>query len=209
MLSIAIRIIEIIFAIIAYYYLIQLYKDTEKDPFQQNFGFEEKKKIFNYHINKENQMTEKQKKCKEYQDLILAPETRKLGDVFVLNIESINYYSFLTLIIFACQYIFFIITILLVIFATMNDWIYFVLGCSFCFIFIFNYSFVFILIYKIFSADFNSYYRFLSCDNVSLYQFEKYRSIENIKFDFMGFLIFSIISGILNRQYKNIIRRNE
>lgn len=68
-------------------YIFRVFSNTEKDPFQQSFGFEEKKRIFNYTINDDadHYLSSFEYTCKKYQDLILDSKTQKFGDIFDLN----------------------------------------------------------------------------------------------------------------------------
>ena len=47
-------------------------------------------------------------------------------------------------------------------------------------------------VHSYFSSDINSYCDFLSCDNVNIEGFKKYKSVENLKYDFIHFMVFYI-----------------
>ena len=195
--------LNILLLIIAYIYLFNVYKDTEKDPSKTKFGFGEKENFF----KATNRIPGLQfgNDCYYYQDLIMEPKIQKLEDFFEFNIESIHNGSIILFI-----FLFYFALVLSI--ASLNI---LTLGLAFIFpnfskiiplcvktLFLLK-SFercsgcvnVIAFIYTVrsyFSSDINSYCDFLSCDNVNIEGFKKYKSVENLKYDFIHFMVFYI-----------------
>ena len=201
--------------------IFRLYKDTEINPFQINFGFEEKKNFFRYNINYDAYMTEKEKKCKINQDLIMDPSTNKLGDVFELNFSKIHFYCFLILI----ATIFSLFSELFIKVSDLFSHIYpqksipalkdlnslfnIISGCSILLSFL-----LLIPLFKYYlKGEIDEYYEFLTCKNVIYDAFERYRSAENLRHDLrkFGFLfiILIIIAGLGGEMDKRLKNRRE
>ena len=199
-------------------YIFRVYDNTEKDPFQENFGFEEKKKIFNYTINDDivHYLTYL-KTCKNYQDLILDPNTQKLGDIFELNFETIHICALLMIIylfytFFRSLFEFFYILIILTcraVFPIPESVITFLFKCLYPFLSILN-GFIFILcIYEFYGGGINSYFEFLSCKNVNYDELRKYKKVENLRSDSRKFSILYIIYIASTVFISRILRTNE
>jgi len=201
--------INLVFSIIAYIYLFKVYFNTLVDPFQQYFGFEEKKNFFNDYFKevKPNENVDYYNDCYYYQDSIMDRNTEKLSAVFQTNIGKLNMSTFIMIIIvsFLILRIGLIFLVLIMIGIT-----YICPACSIITLFcvkinktlstiyniisgLYGFSF-FYSIYLFYSGDINTYFDFLSCKNVNYDGFEKYRSIEIVKYDFKRFMIFSFIS---------------
>ena len=190
-------------------YLYRIYNETKTDPFQQPLGFEEKKKFFNYTINYELYMNKFDYNCKVYQDLILEPDTKKLGDVFNIKTEIIHYgciFSFLT------AYILFWFAFLPLVLnpclkMTCRSLISFFLQNIACsnltsaLIGPINIIVIIISINSFYNSDINAYFDFLTCENINYAAFEKYRNIESLKTDFKNLIIPFIILWILSFAY--------
>ena len=61
------------------------------------------------------------------------------------------------------------------------------------------------IIHAYYSSDINSYYDFLSCDNINIVGFKKYKSIENLKYDFPRFMVLNIVCMAFGIIYVPII----
>ena len=195
--------IHIIIFIFAYIYLYRVYNETKTDPFQYALGFEEKKKFFNYTINYERYMNGFDYNCKVYQDLILEPETKKLGDVFNIKTETIHYCSvillFTTFILFSFVFLYLAIIPCLLICTPLVPFLMSIIagsGIITPFIGWVNIITIIVSIYSFNKCDINAYYDFLTCENINYDAFEKYRNIESLKTDFKNFMILIIINMI-------------
>ena len=197
-----------VFTILAYICLFKVYFNTLEDPFQQNFGFEEKKNFFNDYFKevKPNENVDNYNDCIYYQDSIMDRNTEKLSDVFKTNIGKLNTFTFIMIIVVS----FLILRIGLIILSLIMLGItYFFPACSTITLFfvkinkllsiiyntikgLYGFSF-FYYMYLFYNGDINTYFDFLSCKNVNYDGFEKYRSIEIVKHDFKGLMIFSFI----------------
>ena len=195
--------IGFISTIVAFIYLIKVYGDTKIDVFQQPIHPGEKEKYFIDPASNPDQLLKYDRQCQVYQDVIMNPNTKKLGDVFTLNTESIHNQSFYIIfldVFLLLFYVFFFIAIIfyivvpqsatclgvtLVIFGFINLIIMFITNILF-----------FILLYNYYSGDTNAYNSFLECKNINYIGFSRYRIVEALKNDFFYFMIFSIISLI-------------
>lgn len=185
--------------------IFQVYKDTEINPFQNNFGFEEKKNFFLYNKVYRTYYSEKEKKCKIYQDLIMDPDTQKLGDVFELNFDSIHIYCFLTLIsttILFFSLLFFILSDLFEHFfphISIPGMLY--LTCLFLIFSVCSIISSFIFFIKLVNyyreGAMDEYYEFLTCYNVNYYAFEKYRCVENLRHHLKKFIALFVVFSIV------------
>ena len=205
----SILLLNLLFIIFTYIYLFNVYKDSENDPSKIKFGFEEKKNFFKT-MNKIPGL-QFSNDCYYYQDLLMEKKIQKLDDFFKFNIESIHKGSFILLI-----FLFYFVLIM-----SINALFFLALLLSFIFpnfvkiapiiltifikltnvgkylAFVNLISFIY-LIHAYYSSDINSYINFLSCENVNVEGFKKYKSIENLKYDFTNFVILMIISLVLN-----------
>ena len=208
MLKGLVRIIYIIITILTFVYLIKVYNDTKTDPLQDNLDVEEKKKFFKYIAQYEEEMNTFEIKCKKYQDFILESEITKLGDIFHLNIWTIHFCSYIIIFIF----IFHISLTLLVpclkecakatndliiglLFSSLRD---INLGLPTA-----NFVIIIFMINSFYNGDINTYYDFISCDNVNYDKFEKYRSVENLKINFWMFMCLQIVLFCLDWAFPN------
>ena len=205
--------INLILLIIANIYVFKVYHDTENNPFQKYFNFEEKKKLFTHINSNETPDFKISNNCKKYQDLIMEPQTQKLGDVFKVDLAPINAGSFL-MIVFFTYCIFHILFIFISIFLIQLFPDSAIVSPIVKLLKIFNlilkifspvYFFIFIiLIYKYHSSEIDTYYEFLSCNNINLEGFDKYSSIDILKHDFKRFEVLYIIYLIIGFIYSNI-----
>ena len=208
MLKGLVSILYIIITILTLVYLIRVYNDTKTDPLKENFGFEEKKKIFKYIAQYEEEMTSQEYNCKKYQDFILEPEITKLEDIFHLNILTIHFCSFIILFIYLFQIS---MTLLLPCIKgcaqSLNNWIIALLfsslkeinyGLSTA-----NFIFFIVSVNYFYNGDINTYCNFLACDNVNYEKFEKYRIVENINNNFWMFMCLQIVSICFSCAFPN------
>ena len=176
-------VIYIITAFFAYYYLFRVYKDTNTDPFKENFGYEEKKHYFKYLMDYEDYMTSREFNCKKFQDLILKPQTKKLEDVFKLNISLIHVSLYFMLIFL---FVFLVMILLSCLCFKLMQLFIQILGVA-------NLIIFFTAIMNFNNGNINDYYEFLSCKNVNYEGFDKYKSVEVLKKDFRYFTILYVL----------------
>ena len=209
-------VVNLLFCIFTYIYLFIVYKDSEKDPSKIQFGFGEKENFFKTMDKTPGLQFDND--CYYYQDLIMEPKIQKLEDFFEFNIESIHKGSIILLF-----FLFYFILILSLI--SLNIFLF---GLSFIFpSFLKAIPIVFMLInifsrfdrclgcinliafihiiHAYYSSDINSYYDFLSCDNINIAGFKKYKSIENLKYDFPRFMVLNIVCMAFSIIYVPII----
>ena len=199
------NIINTIATIIAFVYLFKIYNDTKIDVFQKNIEIGEKENYFIDPAQNPNQLLKYEPKCQAYEKMIMNPTTQKLGDVFKINMETINRRIFFILIVNILIIAFFLFIIL-------EGILLFILpGIAACFAIVLvpfsialfvglilsNIIFI-VLIYSYYSSDTNAYNDFLTCKNVNYDGFSKYRVIEKFKYDFKIFMIFNIVSMLLS-----------
>ena len=91
-------------------YLFNIRSDTQIDTFQQPFQPGQKDKLFTFFSNITS--ADIGIKCELYEEAILSPKVKKLGDVFYLNIESIHTKSTQLLILYIVVIIALFLTIL-------------------------------------------------------------------------------------------------
>ena len=90
----------------AFLFLYIVYIDTKIDPFQQQLGFQEKKNFFLL-LPHESKKILKDNQCDKLVRLIVDPKTKKLGDVFESNIDSIHICAYIMILVF--YYIFIVL----------------------------------------------------------------------------------------------------
>ena len=206
--------INTIVTIIAFVYLIKIYNDTKIDVFQQKIEIGEKGNYFIDPAQNPNQLLKYEPKCQAYEKTIMNPTTQKLGDVFKIDMETINGRIFFILVvnILVVAFILFILveSILVMILPGILNCLSIVLIALSIAVYVglilSNIVFL-LLIYSYYSSDTNTYNAFLTCKNVNYDGFSKYRVVEKFKYNFKRFMIFNIISMllsfILNRDNKN------
>ena len=189
--------------ILAFIYLIKVYGDTKIDIFQENIIPGEKDNYFIDPALNPDQTLKYDQYCKVYQEIIMSPNTKKLGDVFTLNTESIHNQSFYLIFInlyILLFYVFLFVAFILFIIAPPRA------GCIaivlviltlilFVIMIIANILF-FILIYNYYNGDTSIYNSFLQCRNVNYEGFRRYRIVEVFRKDFIYFMTYNIISII-------------
>ena len=218
MWSCLILIIYINLIIYIFGYIFSVFSNTEIDPFQKNFGFEEKKRIFNYtNIGYRYYLSDFEYTCKNYQDLILDSKTQKLADVFDLNFDSLHICAlFMIIYLF---YIFFhslfdafyviIVYCFGIIFSIPESFITFLFKCLRPCLSLLNGIIFIISIFVVYSGGINSYFHFLSCKNINYDALKKYRQVENIRSDFRMFAILYVIFIFSTVMIWRTLRRNQ
>ena len=191
----------------AFLFLYIIYIDTKIDPFQQQLGFQEKKNFFLL-LPHESKKILKDNQCDKLVRLIVDPKTKKLGDVFESNIDSIHicayimilvfYYIFIVLFLFYLFYFFRSFNLLnnpfvATLYITLSK-IYKCIGIQ---ISVFYIIILIYMIYLFYSGDINTYCDFLSCENINREGFFRYVFVEKIKSEFIYFLIPNIITSML------------
>lgn len=195
--------IKLIIGILQWVFLFKIYKDTENDPFQYKFSFEEKKNLFDK-TNQAYSALPQRKICLRYEALIMDPETEKLGDVFELNIGTINICAYITILLLAFSIFIVVFDILcFLLFAVYSgvlilpiSLVLLVFNCIAPFLLIASFISIIILIYNYFAGEINDYYAFLACPNINYDSFQKYKSVENLNSDCNNFLIFFTIQFV-------------
>ena len=189
--------------ILAFIYLIKVYGDTKIDIFQENIIPGEKDNYFIDPALNPDQTLKYDQYCKVYQEIIMSPNTKKLGDVFTLNTESIHnqsfYLIFINLYILLFYVFLFVAFILFIIAPPCAGCIAIVLVIFTLILFVImiiaNILF-FILIYNYYNGDTSIYNSFLQCRNVNYEGFRRYRIVEVFRKDFIYFMTYNIISII-------------
>ena len=195
--------------IYAFIFLIYVYHDTIIDIFQEPLNPGEKEQFFIDPALNPNKTLKYDRQCQMYQDLIMQPSTKKLGDVFKLNYEPIHnnsYYIIIINIFIIFSYTYFILAICAIKF--FPD-LFFSFGSIKI---IFNVtiyiaalleSILFLLVlYYFYSGDTYSYNNFLECRNVNYPGFVKFKNIERFKSDFSFFVFFNVINALCKFFYK-------
>ena len=86
----AITIITTIIFLLQFYFLFKIYSYSKRDPFEYEIKQNEKENYFiDTDINKDLNIYD-DKECITYQNLIMDKKTKKLGDVFYLNLNVIH-----------------------------------------------------------------------------------------------------------------------
>jgi len=101
------------FTVLKLIFLYRLYKDTEYDPFQQLFEKDEKNNFFTRNYNKK---TKVKLECSFLENLIMEPDTVKLGNIFDLRyfvFHSTSYFLFIVNILIYGSVLLFILLVML------------------------------------------------------------------------------------------------
>ena len=182
-------------------YLLKVFVDTKIDTFQQPINPREKEMFFIDPALNTNQALRYDQQCQMYQNLIMNPNTQKLGDVFNLSIDTMHNLSFYLLIvnlIILCFYLIVIISSVIIDISPNNGYIaIYVIFASSCITIIGMILgfilFAFMLYYYI-GSDARAYSGFLSCRNVNYPGFDKFKIVKTFNFDFIVFSTLNIIS---------------
>ena len=211
-------IIRLLFSIASFHFIHKIYINTVIDPFKFPLTFEEKKYLFN--DIKKNPI-DYNYDCESYKELIMAPKTQKLGDIFILGINklfkcSLFFINFLIYDIFSIS--FFILSLIIrkinIVYGRICKIFQPIIGIfnsafiHLKFIYLINLVLLIYVLYLINTGDIDAYLSFLLCKNINYDKFEKYRNVENIKYDFRYFFILQIFSIIMQGLFeiiKNII----
>jgi hypothetical protein len=198
------NLIGFVTAILTIIYLFRVYHDTEIDIFQQEFQIGEKEKFFIDPTVNPYQILKEDLKCKSYESLIMDPKTKKLGDVFHLNFDAINYRASLMVVLYITVFIFIVFSVLYAIIIAfvpiLTDicTIFFVLFSMVVYFAMAFLVFLFIMIiYSYYAGDTKTYVDFLSCKNVNYEGFRRYRTVENFKSNFTRFMWYYITSVLI------------
>ena len=194
-----------IVSLLALYYLILVYRDTKIDVFQKPIEPGEKEKYFIDPALNPDQMLKYDQQCQAYQDIIMNPNTKKLGDVFNLNVEAVHNNSFYIIFInlFVIFFYAFIFIALIFLALASNSMACFaiivvILSLAAFIIMIIGFIYFFVIIHNFYSGDTNAYISFLDCKNVNYSGFGKYRIVEEFKSDFKWFMIYYTFSMIFS-----------
>ena len=211
-------IIRLLFSIASFYFIYKVYTNTVIDTFKYPISLEDKKHLFNNNIKNP---VDYNYDCETYKELIMAPKTQKLGDIFILDIKklfncSLFFINFLIYDIFSIS--FFILSLIIrKINITYNRIckilhpiiaIFNIAYIHLKFVYFINFILLIYSFYLINTGDIDTYLNFLLCKNINYDEFEKYKNVENIKYDFRYYFIFQIFSIImqgLSEIVKNII----
>ena len=205
-------IIGFVTAILTIIYIFRVYHDTAFDIFQLEFRIGEKEKFFIDPTINPYQILKEDLKCKRYESLIMDPRTKKLGDVFHLNFDAINYRVLFMIILYITILIFIVFSVLyflIITFAPILTDICTIFFVLFSVIIYFAMSFLIYLfvmiVYSYYMGDTKTYVDFLSCKNVNYEGFRRYRAVENFKSNFTRFMwsyITSQLIGLITNSFK-------
>jgi len=182
-------------------YLFNIRYDTQIDTFQQPFQPGQKDKLFTFFSNITS--ADIGIKCELYEEAILSPKVKKLGDVFYLNIESIHTKSTQLLILYIVVIIALFLTILSMycLEATQS----FGALCFACLIILGNFALLILnfvlsvlMVLSFYKGDTQRFVDYLSCANVNREEFGNYLFAEKLNKDFKIFIILNLISLFLN-----------
>ncbi len=182
-------------------YLFNIRSDTQIDTFQQPFQPGQKDKLFTFFSNITS--ADIGIKCELYEEAILSPKVKKLGDVFYLNIESIHTKSTQLLILYIVVIIALFLTILSMycLEATQS----FGALCFACLIILGNFALLILnfvlsvlMVLSFYKGDTQRFVDYLSCANVNRDEFGNYLFAEKLNKDFKIFIILNLISLFLN-----------
>ncbi len=182
-------------------YLFNIRSDTQIDTFQQPFQPGQKDKLFTFFSNITS--ADIGIKCELYEEAILSPKVKKLGDVFYLNIESIHTKSTQLLILYIVVIIALFLTILSMycLEATQS----FGALCFACLIILGNFALLILnfvlsvlMVLSFYKGDTQRFVDYLSCANVNREEFGNYLFAEKLNKDFKIFIILNLISSFLN-----------
>ena len=182
-------------------YLFNIRSDTQIDTFQQPFQPGQKDKLFTFFSNITS--ADIGIKCELYEEAILSPKVKKLGDVFYLNIESIHTKSTQLLILYIVVIVALFLTILSMycLEATQS----FGALCFACLIILGNFALLILnfvlsvlMVLSFYKGDTQRFVDYLSCANVNRDEFGNYLFAEKLNKDFKIFIILNLISLFLN-----------
>ena len=182
-------------------YLFNIRADTQVDTFQQPFQPGQKDKLYTFFSNITS--ADIGIKCELYEEAILSPKVKKLGDVFYLNIESIHTKSTQLLILYIVVIIALFLTILSMycLEATQS----FGSLCFACLIILGNFALLILnfvlsvlMVLSFYKGDTQRFVDYLSCANVNRDEFGNYLFAEKLNKDFKIFIILNLISLFLN-----------
>ena len=182
-------------------YLFNIRADTQVDTFQQPFQPGQKDKLYTFFSNITS--ADIGIKCELYEEAILSPKVKKLGDVFCLNIESIHTKSTQLLILYIVVIVALFLTILSMycLEATQS----FGALCFACLIILGNFALLILnfvlsvlMVLSFYKGDTQRFVDYLSCANVNRDEFGNYLFAEKLNKDFKIFIILNLISLFLN-----------
>ena len=182
-------------------YLFNIRADTQVDTFQQPFQPGQKDKLYTFFSNITS--ADIGIKCELYEEAILSPKVKKLGDVFYLNIESIHTKSTQLLILYIVVIVALFLTILSMycLEATQS----FSALCFACLIILGNFALLILnfvlsvlMVLSFYEGDTQRFVDYLSCANVNREEFRNYLFAEKLNKDFKIFIILNLISLFLN-----------
>ena len=182
-------------------YLFNIRADTQVDTFQQPFQPGQKDKLYTFFSNITS--ADIGIKCELYEEAILSPKVKKLGDVFYLNIESIHTKSTQLLILYIVVIVALFLTILSMycLEATQS----FGALCFACLIILGNFAILILnfvlsvlMVLSFYKGDTQRFVDYLSCANVNRDEFGNYLFAEKLNKDFKIFIILNLISLFLN-----------
>ena len=182
-------------------YLFNIRADTQVDTFQQPFQPGQKDKLYTFFSNITS--ADIGIKCELYEEAILSPKVKKLGDVFYLNIESIHSKSTQLLILYIVVIVALFLTILSMycLEATQS----FGALCFACLIILGNFALLILnfvlsvlMVLSFYKGDTQRFVDYLSCANVNRDEFGNYLFAEKLNKDFKIFIILNLISLFLN-----------
>ena len=206
------NIIVIAFMILKIICLYRLYADTLVDPFQDYFLKDEKQNFFTKNYNNEIEL---ELECSFLENMIMEPDTIKLGNVFNLNYYIINSSSFFLIISDIGIYCSFLLLLLLGILAKFFSFlrtlnllyinIFYWLIIGYCIlVLIYNYY----LLSSYYNSNIAFFLDFLKCPNVNKDGFKKYYDSALIfKSDFRIYIELFFIHLMYNCCLRKIIER--
>ena len=200
--------VGIILWILTLVYLFKVYGETKVDLFQQPFETGEKEKFFIDSTQNPDQLPNVNAQCKDYQAQIMNPNTKKLGDVFILNTESVHrgvfYYLIITITFIIILVMFLILFIVIALspesssLRTIASFILLIISLFSMILLILSIINFILLLYSYYSGDTTTYYEFLRCKNVNYEGFHRYRIVEILKSDFRTFIQIIVFNFIIN-----------
>ena len=193
-------------------YLFNIRADTQVDTFQQPFQPGQKDKLYTFFSNITS--ADIGIKCELYEEAILSPKVKKLGDVFYLNIESIHTKSTQLLILYIVVIVALFLTILSMycLEATQS----FGALCFACLIILGNFALLILnfvlsvlMVLSFYKGDTQRFVDYLSCANVNRDEFGNYLFAEKLNKDFKIFIILNLISLFMNYHSNRDNKTNE
>ena len=166
------------FTVLKLIFLYRLYKDTEYDPFQQLFEKDEKNNFFTRNYNKK---TKVKLECSFLENLIMEPDTVKLGNIFDLRyfiFHSTSYFLFIVnILIYGSVLLFILLVMLQKFFNFMTRLVELSSGIYQFFLFGLGIAVLYyniIIISSYYNGNSAYYLAFLECPNVNSDEFKKY-----------------------------------